>query len=172
MSSTIPEVLGISNISLGYFWYLFQNERKEEDEKRFEEWVGIRSPSQMGHVQGESGNFAEYQRFIIFFSHGAIGCDLWKSLITSGAFLRLVSTIHLFSSEGNPYQWTRYSIFPHLSLEARISSISYSSILLMRSGGGGGVVFCDGHIPWWYGWRRYSLNMLWIPHHFGSNFNR
>ena len=91
--------------------------------------------------------------------------------MASGALVRLDSVIHLFSSDGYPFQETKYSTLFRHSLDAKISSISCSSTPLMISGGGGGAVFCEGNIPLVYGWSKHLLKTLWMPLHFESSFS-
>ena len=155
MVLTLPPFQGVMSAALGKLkkelskcWKQEWNSRNSGEEKRSEEgensvwgeWAG----TQIGQEQGESGSCALYRSFICFWGCGTVGCVWWKSFTASLALVSFEVMIHLFSSKGNPFQATRYSMFPWHSQEARISSISCFSTPWMRSWGGGGAFFWEG----------------------------
>jgi hypothetical protein len=68
---------------------------------------------------------------------GAVGCCWWYCCSASWAFSRFDNGSQVSSSDGYPFQCTRYWTLFHLFCESRIVSTSYSgsSSLFMISGG-------------------------------------
>src|SRR5258708_39667012 len=63
----------------------------------------------------------------------ASGCWRWNSLTIAGAWTSVWGS-HMLSEFDQPMNLTRYHNLPHLNLESKISSTSYSSWLLMVTG--------------------------------------
>ena len=63
--------------------------------------------------------------------------------MNSVAFMSVPAEIHSLSSEGKPFHETRYSMFLCLSQEAKISWISCSSMLRIKSSRGGRSFFWE-----------------------------
>ena len=123
MVLTLPPFQGVMSTALQKSkkellkqWKQERNSRNSGEEKgseegvnKFsEEWAGM----QMGQEQGELGSCTLYQSFICFCGRGAIRCVWWKSFTASSVLVSFEAVIHSFSSEGNPFQATRYSMFP------------------------------------------------------------
>src|SRR5258707_8056520 len=70
--------------------------------------------------------------------HGESGCWRWNSSTTAGAWTPKWGS-HMLSECDQPMNLTRYHNLPHLNLESRTSSTSYSSWSLMMTGPG-----CEG----------------------------
>src|SRR5258707_14807663 len=64
---------------------------------------------------------------------GESGCQRWNSSTTAGAWTSVWGS-HMLSEFDQPMNLTRYHNLPHLNLESRISSTSYSSWLSMVIG--------------------------------------
>src|SRR5258705_9871459 len=63
------------------------------------------------------------------------GCQRWNSSTTAGAWTSVWGS-HMLSELDQPMNLTRYHSLPHLNLESRISSTSYSSWSLTVIGPG------------------------------------
>src|SRR5260221_4112543 len=66
---------------------------------------------------------------------GELGCWRWNSSTTAGAWTSEWGS-HMLSECDQPMNLTRYHNLPHLNLESRTSSTSYSSWSLMMMGPG------------------------------------
>src|SRR5260370_31396670 len=73
---------------------------------------------------------------------GASGCWRWNSSTTAGAWTSVLGS-HMLSKFDQPINLTRYHNLPHLNLESKISSTSYSSWLLMATGLGSRGCVCS-----------------------------
>src|SRR5258708_7925494 len=69
--------------------------------------------------------------------HGESGCWRWNSSTTAGAWTSKWGS-HMLSECDQPMNLTRYHNLPHLNLESRTSSTSYSSWSLTMTGPGCG----------------------------------
>src|SRR6266436_9820009 len=58
--------------------------------------------------------------------HGALGCWRWNSSTTAGVWTSVWGS-HMLLECDHPMNLMRYHSLPHLNLESRISSTSYSS---------------------------------------------
>src|SRR5258707_4186757 len=58
---------------------------------------------------------------------GALGCWRWNSSTTAGVWTSVWGS-HMLLECDHPTNLTRYHSLPHLNLESRISSTSYSSL--------------------------------------------
>src|SRR5258707_6806150 len=97
-------------------------------------WSGIASPQQWGQCEVVGVEVEEV--------HGASGCWRWNSSTTAGTWTSVWGS-HMLSEFDQPMNLTRYHNLPHLNLESRISSTSYSSWLLTVIGlGCGGCRHC------------------------------
>src|SRR5258708_6236372 len=67
--------------------------------------------------------------------HGESGCQRWNSSTTAGAWTPKWGS-HMLSECDQPMNLTRYHNLPHLNLESRTSSTSYSSWSLTMTGPG------------------------------------
>src|SRR5258708_5235309 len=72
---------------------------------------------------------------------GESGCQRWNSSTTAGAWTPEWGS-HMLSECDQPMNLTRYHNLPHLNLESRTSSTSYSSWSLMMTGPGCGGCGC------------------------------
>src|SRR6266436_4110833 len=73
---------------------------------------------------------------------GESGCRRWNSSTTAGAWTSEWGS-HMLSECDQPMNLTRYHNLPHLNLESRTSSTSYSSWSLMTTGPGCGGCRCS-----------------------------
>src|SRR5258708_1892997 len=90
-------------------------------------WSGVASPQQQRQHEVVGVEVEEVCR--------ASGCWRWNSSITAGAWTSVWGS-HMLSKFDQPTNLTRYHNLPHLNLESKISSTSYSSWLLMVTGPG------------------------------------
>src|SRR5260370_29710325 len=90
---------------------------------------GIASPQQWG--------WHEVVRVEVEEVHRASGCWRWNSLTTAGAWTSVWGS-HMLLECNHPTNLMRYHSLPHLNLESRISSTSYSSSPLTVIGPGCG----------------------------------
>src|SRR5258708_20660098 len=81
---------------------------------------------------------------------GELGCQRWNSSTTAGAWTPEWGS-HMLSECDQSMNLTRYHNLPHLNLESRTSSTSYSSGALMRLVPGCGGCVCLAMSPVMYG---------------------
>src|SRR5260221_1800349 len=82
---------------------------------------------------------------------GESGCWRWNSSTTAGAWTPKLGS-HMLSECDQPMNLTRYHNLPHLNLESRTSSTSYSSWSLMMMGPGCGGCRHLAMSSGMYGW--------------------
>src|SRR5258708_7003560 len=73
---------------------------------------------------------------------GVLGCWRWNSSTVAGAWTSVWGS-HMLSECDHPTNLTRHHNLPHLNLESRISSTSYSSWLSTMMGLGCGACGCS-----------------------------
>src|SRR5258708_22631804 len=90
-------------------------------------WSSIASPQRQGQHKVVRVEVEEV--------HRASGCWRWNSSTTAGAWTSVWGN-HMLSKFDQPTNLTRYHNLPHLNLESKISSTSYSSWSLTVTGPG------------------------------------
>ena len=100
----------------------------------------------------------------------ALGCNLWNSLITSSALVKLSTNSHEFWSRPYPCHSTKYCSFLQrpLLLESKILETSH---LMSPSGitiGGGGLSWRPAIVSFQYFSSDGMWNTLWIRSDFGN----